>query len=520
MKNLNESLLDSIELIEEMEIKSELDVIIAIGNQYAKVGMISEYAESDPNEYDIIQESTLFMEANAAKEGASKASKVWEKIRKVFHAIFKAIKKACMWIAKQFKKLGKGIKNIFTGKDDKKKDKSKDKEKAEKLVEDLKKTIDECKDKKEDEISDSDINKVIHQAESTVKQVKQIIMSASPEVKQAAAALEEGQKKGNRINDEIAKAYKDQQNKKDSDDKKEPLQIEDKGEAKSSAKSEPKEESKPSSVKEEPKKADIVNDLDKLEEQLSKMKTAENIERRKSVLLRKLRNFTMDLQLALSKTPWHVKYGPKMDRQEFKKIMADCKKKQESKALTNALKKLKAEYPNEKYIVFPGEFDSTSDRYLLVFYPKFTNDFIDNYCAIGSGNNINEDKKTIDHLIKQVNKIYHFEKQDVESSDIYNDLSQMFKRLDDVYDRFSDSKRAKATDDDYKTRSDGFRNDITYDEVFQMLKDQLFPKVTEATDEIVAYGTFITSIWDTLGKLYDEKLNKNSGSDFHFSNDD
>ena len=47
MKNLNESLLESIDLIQESQLESELDVIFAIGEQYAKVGLITEYASEE-----------------------------------------------------------------------------------------------------------------------------------------------------------------------------------------------------------------------------------------------------------------------------------------------------------------------------------------------------------------------------------------------------------------------------------------------------------------------------------------
>ena len=52
MKNLNESLLESIDLIQESALESELEVMFAIGGEYAKIGMLMEYAdESVVNEY-------------------------------------------------------------------------------------------------------------------------------------------------------------------------------------------------------------------------------------------------------------------------------------------------------------------------------------------------------------------------------------------------------------------------------------------------------------------------------------
>ena len=58
MKNLNESLLESIELIEESVLESEIDVLVSIGDEYAKIGMLMEYAdEATLDEFQIIQEA-------------------------------------------------------------------------------------------------------------------------------------------------------------------------------------------------------------------------------------------------------------------------------------------------------------------------------------------------------------------------------------------------------------------------------------------------------------------------------
>lgn len=69
MKNLNESLLESIDLIQESTIESELNVLFAMGEEYAKAAMITEYADASViNQFDIIQESAIFMEADEEKK--------------------------------------------------------------------------------------------------------------------------------------------------------------------------------------------------------------------------------------------------------------------------------------------------------------------------------------------------------------------------------------------------------------------------------------------------------------------
>ena len=65
MKNLNESLLESIELIEESALETEINVLASIGDQYTKINMLMEYAdESVISEFNIIQEATFFQEAD------------------------------------------------------------------------------------------------------------------------------------------------------------------------------------------------------------------------------------------------------------------------------------------------------------------------------------------------------------------------------------------------------------------------------------------------------------------------
>ena len=184
MKNLNESLLENIELIEEMQLQTELDVIFAIGNQYAKVGMIAEYSETDINEYDIIQESTLFMEADDSSDKNDNDKKdkkkgFWGKIKKFFSTIGKAIVKAFKWIGRQFKKLGKWVKSWFKKKDD---DIS-NKEAAKMLDLGPFKDIDNFIEKKEEvvnnEITPEEAKQLVDEAEQILDNAKSKMQEAS-----------------------------------------------------------------------------------------------------------------------------------------------------------------------------------------------------------------------------------------------------------------------------------------------------------------------------------------------------
>lgn len=73
VKDRNIDLLISIENIQEASLDAEMGVLMALGKEYAKVGMLLEYANEDViDEYDIIQESVLFTEATStAKEYAN-----------------------------------------------------------------------------------------------------------------------------------------------------------------------------------------------------------------------------------------------------------------------------------------------------------------------------------------------------------------------------------------------------------------------------------------------------------------
>lgn len=123
MKNLNESLLESIELIEESTLETEINVLASIGDQYTKINMLMEYAdESVIDEFNIIQEATFFQEADEAKKEEKKEAKekvpfkekvANSKIVKFFKWIGSLFGKLITWIGKKLKKIGKKISNAL-----------------------------------------------------------------------------------------------------------------------------------------------------------------------------------------------------------------------------------------------------------------------------------------------------------------------------------------------------------------------------------------------------------------------
>lgn len=112
---MNEHLLQTIDSIEETIVESELSVLVSIGNQYAKVALITEYADEDVvNEFDIIQESVI-MEAKKdkktdnndgkSKEGIiAKLKKAWNFIKGVFVSIGRWFKTKFLNFINKFKK--------------------------------------------------------------------------------------------------------------------------------------------------------------------------------------------------------------------------------------------------------------------------------------------------------------------------------------------------------------------------------------------------------------------------------
>ena len=124
MKNLNESLLETIDLIQESTIDAELGVLFAIGEEYAKVDMLMEYADEEViDEYGIIQESMLFMEdgeeADESKdeEDKKKKGKIGNTIRKAKEIGGKIkntqIGKFITWLGRLIAGVLRKIANIF-----------------------------------------------------------------------------------------------------------------------------------------------------------------------------------------------------------------------------------------------------------------------------------------------------------------------------------------------------------------------------------------------------------------------
>lgn len=124
MKNLNESLLESIDLIQESTIESELNVLFAMGEEYAKAAMITEYADASViNEFDIIQESAIFMEADEAKKEDDKKEAKGDKkdnpIVRFAKWLAGIIVTFYNWLKKKFAKTEKVINTKIKGKEKK-----------------------------------------------------------------------------------------------------------------------------------------------------------------------------------------------------------------------------------------------------------------------------------------------------------------------------------------------------------------------------------------------------------------
>ena len=95
--DLNKSLLESIDNIEDVIVESELNVCFALGSTYAKMSLISEYASEETmiQEYDIFQESS----------GKKMAKKVKKGIREAFSFITNLIKSFLKSVSKIFSNL-------------------------------------------------------------------------------------------------------------------------------------------------------------------------------------------------------------------------------------------------------------------------------------------------------------------------------------------------------------------------------------------------------------------------------
>ena len=112
MKNLNESLLESIELIEESVLESEIDVLVSIGDEYAKIGMLMEYAdEATLDEFQIIQEADYVVVDGKTADEANKKKETDDSNDKGFLA---KLKKVAKWFIETLTKIGKFIEDAET----------------------------------------------------------------------------------------------------------------------------------------------------------------------------------------------------------------------------------------------------------------------------------------------------------------------------------------------------------------------------------------------------------------------
>lgn len=105
MSNINESLLKTIDSIDDIVMESEISVLCSMMDEYTKMGMLMEYAdESILQEYSIINENEFILEAFRSKskteEKENKDKKDKPKKENIFIRIGKAI--------------GNAIKTVFT----------------------------------------------------------------------------------------------------------------------------------------------------------------------------------------------------------------------------------------------------------------------------------------------------------------------------------------------------------------------------------------------------------------------
>ena len=111
--DLNKSLLESLDNIEDVIAESELNVCFALGDTYAKMSLISEYASEETmiQEYDIFQESS----------GKKMAKKVKKGIREAFYFITNLIKSFLKNISKLFSNLRSRVDRVIKNHKHKKK---------------------------------------------------------------------------------------------------------------------------------------------------------------------------------------------------------------------------------------------------------------------------------------------------------------------------------------------------------------------------------------------------------------
>lgn len=135
MKNLNESLLESIDSIDDIIEESEMNVCAALYDEYQKMAILLEYADDDVvNEYEIVQEA-FFMEAKKDTEDKTVKDKSSKKenviisglkklggiIRSIFRTIVSKIKQFANNIHSKGIKISENIIKSFGGKSKKNK---------------------------------------------------------------------------------------------------------------------------------------------------------------------------------------------------------------------------------------------------------------------------------------------------------------------------------------------------------------------------------------------------------------
>ena len=113
MKNLNESLLESISLIEESVLDAEMDTLMALGNEYSKIVLLTEYADEEVlNEYEIVQEAFI-MEAKEDKEGKPKEG-IIAKLKRAWGVIMGLLSKVGQWFAKKVANVREKVRAKFS----------------------------------------------------------------------------------------------------------------------------------------------------------------------------------------------------------------------------------------------------------------------------------------------------------------------------------------------------------------------------------------------------------------------
>ncbi|MBR5296947.1 MAG: hypothetical protein IKU29_03655 [Parabacteroides sp.] len=463
MKNLNESLLESIGMIEEQSLESEIQVMLQIGTQYAKVGLLMEYAEEDVvDSYDIIQESTLFMEAKKDKKNdkedtpkESVWSKIKTKVKNVLTMIGNLLKKAWEWICKKTEKIRSKISSLFSKKKNSESSKideiteqlNENSKELDKLIKDthevnvkadeeikkaeeniakFEKTVNEIKEKNEAQISAEKVEEILNNNEKTLKEIDKM--------------MEEHDK----LPPEIQKALE-----KDHEDYKK--QVED-------AKARIKEivEGGGSKVL-----THLENTLESLLNNLSKMKSTNTTDSESSILQ------------SWGKTAERL-YNQKFANDKNLKIALDEFTKQI----------VKGGFSYDK--LFETHFDSSgkeSGKHVDSYEPIFKDP---NFFKLTSGITFIKQVKTLREVIKK-HELYTFDKiwnTDTKPTSIYNDSK--LKYIQGLLDDFSIYSSEKNVEE--------------FEEASKILETEVMPGIAQATTEMMAFSNFILAVYNEMSK--------------------